>query len=114
MAALRAVLEICASPLRQLLGRRRTLLLVLLVRVPVLLALVFRAADADRRRALHAHRRSTPRVTLLLPLVAVLFGTAAFGAEIEDGTVVYLLAKPIRAGSIVLAKALGAPAWPSC
>ena len=43
-------------------------------------------------------------ITLLLPLVALLFGTAAFGAEIEDGTVIYLLAKPIARLRVVLAK----------
>ncbi len=47
-------------------------------------------------------------VTILMPLVAILFGAGAFGAEIDEGTVVYLLAKPVRRVWIVLAKALSA------
>ena len=36
-------------------------------------------------------------VTTLLPLAALVYGTAALGAEIEDGTAVYLLSKPVAA-----------------
>ena len=41
---------------------------------------------------------------MLLPLAALVFGTAAFGAEAEDGTVVYILARPIPRWTIVTAK----------
>ena len=34
-------------------------------------------------------------MTIVLPLAAVLFGTGAFGAENDEGTILYLLAKPI-------------------
>ena len=34
-------------------------------------------------------------VTTLVPIVALVFGTVALGAEIEDGTAVFLLLKPI-------------------
>jgi ABC-2 type transport system permease protein len=47
-------------------------------------------------------------VTTLLPLAALVYGTAALGAEIEDGTAVYLLAKPVPRSRIVLAKLLAA------
>ncbi len=40
----------------------------------------------------------------MLPLVALVFGTAALGSELEDGTAVHLLTKPIRRSTIVLAK----------
>ena len=100
---------------RQILGRRRTLIMVLLALVPVALALLFRLGGGgpaslvgDReflRSVLDAFL-----VTLLLPLIALLVGTAAFGAEIEDGTVVYLLAKPIPRWRTVLAKLLVASA----
>jgi ABC-2 type transport system permease protein len=36
--------------------------------------------------------------------VALVFGTAALGTELEDGTIVFLLTKPIRRLRIVLAK----------
>jgi ABC-2 type transport system permease protein len=43
-------------------------------------------------------------VTLLMPLAALILGTTAFGAEIDDGTIVYLLTKPIPRRTIVLVK----------
>jgi len=47
-------------------------------------------------------------MTILLPLVAILFGSGAFGSEIDDGTIVYLLAKPVPRWILVAAKALSA------
>lgn len=94
--------------LRQLLGRRRTILLVLLAAVPVLLALVFRAANDADLAGFTSGVLDAVAVTLLLPIVAVLVGTAAFGVEIEDGTILYLLAKPISRWAVVAAKFLGA------
>ena len=37
-------------------------------------------------------------VQTVMPLVALVLGTAALGSEIEDGTAVYLLASRSRAG----------------
>ena len=34
-------------------------------------------------------------IATLMPLVALLFGTATLGAELEEGTAIFLLAKPI-------------------
>ena len=99
--------EIARVTARQVLGRRRTILLALLAAIPVLLALLFRLAGPNSPRAIDAFTQSVfvaMIVTLLLPLVALVFGTAAFGTEIEDGTVVYLLAKPVPRWRTVLAK----------
>jgi ABC-2 type transport system permease protein len=96
------------TTLRQLLGRRRTVLLILLAAIPVLLAVVFRAANDDDLSGFTSGVLDAVAVTLLLPIVAVLFGTAAFGAEIEDGTILYLLAKPISRWAVVAAKFIGA------
>src|ERR1044072_689602 len=90
-------------PLRGLLGRRRTLLLVLLAGLPVLIALLVRISggrpDADRVL-------DTLVVRTVMPLVALILGTAAIGSEIEDGTAVYLMIKPIPRWRIALAKGL--------
>ena len=40
----------------------------------------------------------------LLPLAAVVFGTTAFGGEVDDGTLVYLLVKPVPRWQVVLSK----------
>jgi ABC-2 type transport system permease protein len=97
--------------LRQLAGRKSTLLLLGLAAIPVLLAVVFRLSDPDVDP-----ERWTARVllnglvvTAVLPLTALLLGTTALGDEIEDGTVVYLLTKPIARWQILLPKA--AAAW---
>lgn len=102
--------EIVRISVRQLLGRRRTLLLLLLAALPPLLAVVFRAAgqlDIDRfTRGVFA----PVSMTIVLPLAAVLFGTGAFGAEQDEGTILYLLAKPISRWTVVLAKVFAAAA----
>ena len=41
---------------------------------------------------------------MLLPLVAVIVGTSALGSELEDGTIVYLLARPVPRWRIAIVK----------
>ena len=89
--------------LRGLLGRRRTILLVLLAGLPILIALLVRLSggrpDADRIL-------DTLVVRTVMPLVALIVGTAAIGSEIDDGTAVYLMIKPIPRWRIALSKIL--------
>jgi len=102
--------EIVRVTVRQLLGRRRTLLLLLLAALPPLLAVVFRAAgELDVSRFTRGVFEPVS-MTIVLPLAAVLFGTGAFGAEQDDGTILYLLAKPISRWTVVLAKVFAAAA----
>ena len=91
--------------LRQLLSRRRTLLLLLLGGVLVLVAGIFRLAGEEARALpFTAGLLGNLGVGTLMPLVALIFGTGAIGAEIEDGTAIFLLAKPISRRTIVLTK----------
>ena len=100
MNVLAAIVEVT---LHGLLGRRRAILLVLLAGLPVLIALLIRASggrpDADRVL-------DTLVVRLVMPLTALIVGTSSIGAEIEDGTAVYLMVKPIARWRIALAKML--------
>ena len=92
---------------RQLLGRRRTALLVLAAAIPAVLAVVLQIAGGDDPGIRDGFIEGVLVglvVTLLMPLVALILGTTAFGAEIDDGTIVYLLAKPIPRRTIVLVK----------
>jgi len=103
------IAEVVRVTARQLLGRRRTLLMGLLAVVPALLALIYRLGGSESGSVSGDREFLTGLfdallITLLLPLVALLFGTAAFGAEIEDGTVIYLLAKPVGRLRLVVAK----------
>ena len=92
---------------RQLLGRRRGLLLFLLALVPVLVALIYRfGSDHADPAPLEFAPDLLDALVLaaILPLAALIFGTGALGAEIEDGTAVYLLTKPIARRRILLVK----------
>jgi ABC-2 type transport system permease protein len=103
------ILAIAAVTVRALLARRRALLLLLLAGLPALLALLVRlrglsgSGDDQTASAL-----GLMIVTTLLPLIALVFGTAAIGAELEDGSAIHLLTKPVARWRIVAAKALAA------
>jgi len=96
--------------LRQMLGRKRSLLMVGFGLLPVLLAVIFRLSESgeDQQEWAADVLMNGFIVTSLLPLAALVFGTASLGAEIEDGTAVYLLSKPVPRGEVVGAKLLGA------
>jgi ABC-2 type transport system permease protein len=96
---------------RALLNRRRTLLLGLLGGLIVVVAVVYRLSASTDAEALDFTGRLLANfgVAVLLPLVAVIVGTAALGSELDDGTIVYLLAKPIPRSVIVFVKL--AVAW---
>jgi ABC-2 type transport system permease protein len=88
---------------RALLGRRRFLLLL-----PLPLLLVGLAALAH---GLHPDPSNwgEPVVAglgfaVVLPMIALVLGTGVLGAEIDDGTIVHVLATPVSRRDIVLAK----------
>lgn len=96
-----AAFPIAGVTLRGLLGRRRSLLMVLLVALPVLVALLIRLADGHPGPA---QVLDPLIVRTVLPLVALVFGTAALGSELEDGTAVFLMVKPVSRWRIVVEK----------
>jgi ABC-2 type transport system permease protein len=96
-----AAMPIVWVTLRGLLGRRRTVLMLLLVGLPVLIAVLVRLSG----NRIEIEQILDGLVTrTVLPLVAVVLGTAALGSELEDGTAVYLMIKPVPRWRIVGAK----------
>lgn len=96
--------------MRGLLGRRRAVLLLILPLVLLGLAGLTRWASGGAPDA-SANLAGQFAMGTLLPLMCLLISTGVIGAEIDDGSIVYLLAKPIPRRTIVLSKlavALGA------
>ncbi|MFI7604133.1 ABC transporter permease [Micromonospora sp. NPDC049366] len=88
---------------RGLFGRRRFLLLLPLPVVLVLLAVLSRSLGVD------PGQWGPPvlvglGLAVVLPVVALIVGTGVLGAEIDDGTVVHILTKPLPRWQIVLPK----------
>ena len=96
---------------RSLLGRKRTLVLLLLpfaLLALCTLARVLAGLDADIERELRG--RLAPDllaafgIATLMPLLSLIAGTGSIGPEIDEGSIVYLLAKPLNRYSIVVTK----------
>jgi ABC-2 type transport system permease protein len=84
-----------------LLGRRRGVVLVLIPAVLIALAVVVRALTDD---AVGYEAVVSLGFTLALPLVALLAATAVLGPEVDDGSIVYLLSKPVSRHVIAASK----------
>lgn len=96
---------------RQLAGSRRIWLVLALVALPLLAGLLFQVADATATPDQFAD--DVTKVMLasaILPLVMLLLATAAFGNEVGDRTLVYLVTKPIARWRIVVPKLLASVA----
>jgi ABC-2 type transport system permease protein len=94
--------------LRAMLNRRRTVLLALLGVLLVGLAGIYALSNPPTEQAVDGTRSllSDFAIGVLLPVVAVIVGTSAIGSELDDGTIVYLLARPVPRWRIVLVKLL--------
>jgi ABC-2 type transport system permease protein len=86
-----------------LLGRRRSLLLLGIAALLLLVAgLVRWGSGADP--ATTAGTVQNFGLGTLVPVMCLLIGTGVIAPEIEDGSIVYLLAKPLRRSTIALSK----------
>ncbi|MDM4720690.1 ABC transporter permease subunit [Micromonospora sp. WMMA1363] len=88
---------------RGLFGRRRFLLLLPLPVLLVLLAVLSRTLRVDPG-AWGPPVLVGLGLAVVLPVVALIVGTGVLGAEIDDGTVVHILTKPLPRWQIVLPK----------
>jgi len=96
-------LTVAGLTLRTLFGRRRFLLLLPLPALVVGLAVLAETFGADP-----AEWGSGVLVGLgfavVLPVLSLIVGASVLGSEIDDGTAVHLLTKPVRRSTIVLSK----------
>ncbi len=92
---------------RQLAGSRRLWLVLTLVALPVLAGVLFHVADSTTPSAEFADGITATLVASgILPLVMLLFATSAFGNELSDRTLGYLVLKPLPRWHIAAPKLL--------
>ncbi|MEO7082883.1 MAG: ABC transporter permease [Gemmatimonadaceae bacterium] len=92
---------------RQMFAKRRLWLSIAFSLAPLVFTLIFKlvADDGDESRVkFFTGLEREVVIGTVLALAAVIFGTTAFGGEIDDGTLVYLLVKPVPRWQIALSK----------
>ena len=105
MATLWRLLPVTTLTVRQFTGGRTARLALVLSLIPALFAAIYVARPWDvtpDEFAIDLFRELI--VPTLLPIVVLLPATAAFGNELEDGTLPYLLMKPVSRLRLVLGK----------
>jgi ABC-2 type transport system permease protein len=89
--------------LRATLSRRRALLFAAPAVILIVFTLLLKAGH-PASRPWPSHVLGTFGFTVLLPLIALIIGTSVLGAEIDDGSIIHLLATPVSRASVVLTK----------
>lgn len=93
---------------RQSLARRRWIVVTGLAALPVIMAVLTRAYASQDQEPIGVLTEilSALSFTVVVPIVALTLASSGFGAEVDDGTVVYLVTKPIPRTQIVVTKLL--------
>ncbi len=98
--------QIFKLTLRQLLGRWRVLLIVFLASLPTLIILLVKWQDPEAKFDQDFVQVMIDAMIIggIMPIVTMTVASAAFGNELEDRTLYYLVLKPISRVQIALAK----------
>ena len=91
--------------LRATLSRKRALLFALPAAILILFTVALKASRPPAR-PWPSHVLGTFGFSVLLPLTALVIGTSVLGAEIDDGSIIHLLATPVRRSSVIVTKFL--------
>src|SRR5271154_7107514 len=89
--------------LRATLSRKRAFLFAIPAAILILFTLALKASHPPQR-PWPSHVLGTFGFSVLIPLTALIIGTSVLGAEVDDGSVIHLLATPVRRSSVVLTK----------
>lgn len=89
--------------LRATISRRRALLFALPAVILIIVTLLLKASRPPSR-PWPSIVLGTFGFTVLLPLTALIIGTSVLGAEIDDGSIIHLLATPVRRLSVIITK----------
>jgi ABC-2 type transport system permease protein len=94
---------VASLTLRAVFGRKRAILFAIPPLILILVTLLLKAARPPGApwpgRILGDFGFS-----VILPLTALIIGTSVLGAEIDDGSIVHLLATPVRRSSVIVTK----------
>jgi ABC-2 type transport system permease protein len=88
---------------RGMLGRRRGLLLLAVPALLLVLSVIIRASVGEDETTT-VNVLGTLALGTLVPLLGLIAGTGAIGPEIDDGSIIYLLAKPLPRWKIITTK----------
>ncbi|MFD5748382.1 ABC transporter permease [Streptomyces sp. NPDC059255] len=88
---------------RALLGRRRAAILFVLPALLILMAVAVRMINGVDDHVASEVLGGFALATMV-PLIGVIAGTGAIGPEIDDGSIVYLLSKPVKRSAIIFTK----------
>lgn len=104
-----AALAIIRVTLRQLLGGKRLVVLGLFGLLPAIVVWLATAQRPQSRVFADYHNIAIPMLFLIvLPITALVLGSAALGDERRDGTLSFLLVRPLRRSTITGAKLVAA------
>jgi ABC-2 type transport system permease protein len=88
---------------RATMGRKRALLFAIAPLILVAVAALLTLAHPETR-SWPAHYLGIIGFSVVLPLTALIIGTSVLGAEIDDGSIVHLLATPVPRAQVVVSK----------
>ena len=88
---------------RATMGRKRALLFAIAPLILIAVAALLRLAHPEMH-SWPAHYLGIFGFSVVLPLTALIIGTSVLGAEIDDGSIVHLLATPVRRSAVILTK----------
>jgi ABC-2 type transport system permease protein len=91
--------------MRATLSRKRAFLFALPAAILILFTVALKASRPPSR-PWPSHVLGTFGFSVLIPLTALIIGTSVLGAEIDDGSVIHLLATPVRRSSVIITKFL--------
>ncbi|MEU1276993.1 ABC transporter permease [Streptomyces sp. NPDC005805] len=94
---------------RGVLGRRRAAVLFVLPAVLIMIAVAIRTFNGPDDQ-IAADVLGGFALATMVPLIGVIAGTGSIGPEIDDGSIVYLLSKPVKRSEIIFTKLIVATA----
>jgi ABC-2 type transport system permease protein len=96
---------VASITLRAVFGRRRAIVFFLPPLVLILITAALKASHPPQGSTQWpGHILGDFGFSVILPLTALIIGTSVLGAEIDDGSIVHLLATPVRRSSVIVTK----------